>query len=87
MPLVSLILPLILALDQMPMGPRMDRNPYKQQLSPTASAFLPAVTHGTKYVMMQMPQLLKQPNRPLPHSPIVVLSLVSQGGEKVNKVN
>lgn len=58
----------------MPMQPSMERKPYKQQDLPTDSATWPAVTHGTKYVMMQMPQLLKQPNNPFCHSPILWFS-------------
>jgi hypothetical protein len=51
----------------------MERHPCKQQLSPIASAFLPATMQGQKKAVAQIPMSSKQPHTPLDQSLIFFL--------------
>ena len=61
---------------------------HRKQLSPTASAFFANVQHGQKQVIMQMPQSLKHPHNPFPHSADMTCSTKFQinDGEAISAI-
>ena len=61
------------------------RHPYKIQLSPTNSAFLPAVKHGRKYVIKQVGISLQQPHMGFLNSGIFSLQIFFKNNKVGNK--